>query len=170
METKEEVLLGVKELVEEQGLLFQKTYKISPVVARVFALLIIKGSEGLSFDKIISTIGAGKATVSGALKTLEDKKMASFYTKPGDRKRYFRPNPKHFINNLEDELEKAKNSLAMHHKINLFKVEANKILSDDDKLELPLVNPSNYTKYLTKQIETIEKFIEDLNSFWKDKF
>ncbi|KXX70386.1 GbsR/MarR family transcriptional regulator [Flammeovirga sp. SJP92] len=165
MENREDISKAMSILIEEQGVLFEKSYKLSPVAARVLSVLVINGSKGVTFDFLIEIVSASKATISSSLKTLSDRKMISYFTKPGDRKRYFTINKTFFISLLEEEAEKSRRSLAMHEKINEFKKLSNTLLEDDEKFEMPNSEPSLYARYLHGMINNLDSFIKDLKKY-----
>lgn len=165
MENREDISKVMSILIEEQGVLFEKNYSLSPVAARVLSVLAINGSKGVTFDFLIEIVAASKATISSSLKTLSDRKMVSYFTKPGDRKRYFIINKTFFISLLEEEAEKSRRSLAMHEKINEFKKQSNTLLEDDEKFEIPNPEPSLYARFLHGMINNLDSFIKDLKGY-----
>lgn len=81
-----------KELIEKFGVFFEKN-GLSPAQARIVGLLMIVDQAELTFDEIYSTLQLSKSAVSTALNSLAMMSRIEYYTKPGDRKRYFFVNP-----------------------------------------------------------------------------
>jgi DNA-binding transcriptional regulator GbsR (MarR family) len=77
-----------KQIVEDLGVQFEKTGR-SPMVARVFAFLLISDPPEKSFDEIIEFLGASKSAISNSLKALQDEGLVTYITKSGIRKRFF---------------------------------------------------------------------------------
>jgi DNA-binding transcriptional regulator GbsR (MarR family) len=82
-------LIDEKNFVEEIGITIENM-GMPPMQSRILGLLILRMPEGVSFDEIVEFLGASKSTVSSALKIFMQMKQISYYTKPGDRKRYFK--------------------------------------------------------------------------------
>ncbi|HEY9766141.1 MAG TPA: hypothetical protein V6C82_07235, partial [Chroococcales cyanobacterium] len=59
---------------------------------KLFALFLITG-ETLSLDEMARTTGTSKGTVSTNIRFLESIGLAEHFTKPGDRKDYYRIHP-----------------------------------------------------------------------------
>ncbi|MCP9234697.1 GbsR/MarR family transcriptional regulator [Lewinella sp. JB7] len=79
----------IKQRVEELGVFFEQT-KLTPMEARVFALLLLSDPPEMDFYAIQDFLQASKSTISNALKRLMAEGRVEYITKPGDRKRYFR--------------------------------------------------------------------------------
>lgn len=81
-----------KALIEKFGV-FHEQNGLSPAQARITALLMIIDQAELTFEEIYSALGLSKSAVSTALNSLAMMGRIEYYTKPGDRKRYFFVNP-----------------------------------------------------------------------------
>jgi DNA-binding transcriptional regulator GbsR (MarR family) len=81
-----------KAIVEKFGVFFEK-HGLSPAQARVVGLLMICDRAELTFEEICQTLQLSKSAVSTALNSLLMMGRIEYYTKPGDRKRYFYVNP-----------------------------------------------------------------------------
>lgn len=80
------------EIIEMFGNHFEKLYNIPPLAARILGTLIIDGCKtGLTFESLIEKIGASKSSISTNLNLLLKMDQISYITKPGDRKKYFKP-------------------------------------------------------------------------------
>ena len=78
-----------KELVEKLGVHFENVYHLAPVAARVLSYIVLNGRVGTSFDNLVTNIGASKSTISTHLNHLQGVKRIVYFTKPGERKKYF---------------------------------------------------------------------------------
>ena len=78
------------QLVEELGMLLEKNIKLSPLASRIYSLLILSSSEGLTFEEIRILIQASKSSISVNINVLLQLDYINYYTKTGNRKRYFR--------------------------------------------------------------------------------
>lgn len=94
------------ELIEKTGIHFEQT--MPPAAARILALLIVSDKEAYGFDEIKDLLKLSKSATSNGLSFLLGLKKVEYYTKSGDRKRYFRWSPrsimKHFREGIENVL------------------------------------------------------------------
>lgn len=96
-----------KILIEELGIHLENQHDIPPLAARIYASLIVTDREGLSFDQCQMSRCASKSSISTAINLLLKLGLISYFTKPGDRKRYFRTNTASgfYIKKLEEKLK-----------------------------------------------------------------
>lgn len=81
-----------EELIELFGIHFTTFHNLPPLGSRIFATLIIDGcSKGVTFEDLLERMGASKSSLSTNLNLLLKLGKISYYTLPGDRKKYFRP-------------------------------------------------------------------------------
>lgn len=97
-------------LIEELGIHLENQHEIPPLAARLYAMLVVTDREGLSFDECQISRCASKSSVSAALNLLLKLDLINYYTKPGDRKRYFRTTAANgfYLNKLEEKLKRIK--------------------------------------------------------------
>lgn len=79
------------ELIESLGVLGENQ-GMSPVTARISALLMVSDKLELTFDEIKDTLGLSKSATSTSINFLLQTGKAKYITKTGDRKRYFMSN------------------------------------------------------------------------------
>jgi DNA-binding transcriptional regulator GbsR (MarR family) len=83
-----------QEIIEMFGVHFEKTFNIPPLAARIIGTLIIEGCKsGLTFDELVNKIQASKSSVSTNLNLLQKMGKVNYFTKVGDRKKYFKAAP-----------------------------------------------------------------------------
>ncbi|NKI26647.1 MarR family transcriptional regulator [Arenibacter sp. 6A1] len=109
-----------KQLIEEIGLALEERMGISPLAARIYALLILSSYEGLTFEAIREIIGASKSSTSININVLLQLKHIEYYTKPGDRKRYFKGSKYFQINFLKQHEESIGGEISLIEKIIAF--------------------------------------------------
>lgn len=81
-----------EELIEMFGIHFETFHNLPPLGSRIFATLILDCTRtGITFEDIVERMGASKSSVSTNLNMLLKLNKISYYTLPGDRKKYFRP-------------------------------------------------------------------------------
>lgn len=79
-----------EQLIEEIGLGIEDQLNLSPLASRIYALVILSSDEGLTFEEIRATIMSSKSSTSVNINVLLQLDYIIFYTKPGDRRRYFK--------------------------------------------------------------------------------
>ena len=83
-----------EELIELFGIHFETFHNLPPLGSRIFATLILDGcSSGFTFEDLVERMGASKSSMSTNLNLLLKLGKISYYTLPGDRKKYFKPSP-----------------------------------------------------------------------------
>ncbi|WP_294820685.1 hypothetical protein [uncultured Flavobacterium sp.] len=83
-----------EELIELFGIHFEQYHHMPPLGSRIFATLILDCCNiGLTFEDLVERMGASKSSVSTNLNLLLKLGKITYYTLPGDRKKYFKPSP-----------------------------------------------------------------------------
>lgn len=109
-----------KELIEEIGLGIEGRLGLSPLAARIYALLTLSSYDGLTFEEIREIIGSSKSSTSVNLNILTQLQYVAYHTKPGDRKRYFKVSKYFQLKSLEHFHQSLKNEIALVDKITAF--------------------------------------------------
>ena len=130
-----------KELVERFGV-FTERSGASPAQARILSLLLVCDKAELTFDEIYQTLKISKSAASNAINSLLLMERIEYYTKPGDRKRYFVSR----IGQLEKYFEK----------------NLNKLLEINSLLKEVLTNRSKATKQFNTDLKKVIDFMEFL--------
>ncbi|MDP5062933.1 MAG: transcriptional regulator [Maribacter sp.] len=146
-------------LIEELGVHFEAEYNLPPLAARIFGNLVVTEELGLTFDDCQMKRGASKSSISTSLNLLLQLGMITYFTKSGDRRRYFKISDKStfFIKKLEQALKKAANESKMIQKVAEYDKQYNneKYLSNKAKME-------TYLNCLDKNEATNKETIEAL--------
>ncbi|MBJ7882517.1 GbsR/MarR family transcriptional regulator [Gelidibacter salicanalis] len=108
------------QLIEQVGFGLEERLKLSPLASRIYTLLILSSYEGLTFDDIRETLNASKSATSVNVNVLMQLNYVASYTKPGDRKRYFKLAKYSQVVSLETELQKIDIEMEMVEKINTY--------------------------------------------------
>nr|WP_320119609.1 MarR family transcriptional regulator [uncultured Marinifilum sp.] len=163
MKNRQELEIQKKLLVERYGLFMEKQDKLAPIAARIFATLLINKENGTTFDELVNFLEASKSTVSTNLKTLQKIEYIDFFTKPGDRKKYFILNPDGFLARIDEELKMYKIEHQLATEISDFKIQANKILDKPDE-KYPIYDKTPYLNYLTSTIDILKQLRKGIES------
>lgn len=108
------------ELIEKIGLNLETKLKLSPLASRIYTLLILSAYDGLTFEEIRQTIQASKSATSVNINVLTQLDYVVSYTKPGERKRYFKLAKHSQVIALEGELQKIRAEMEMVNEINSY--------------------------------------------------
>lgn len=114
------------ELIETLGLHLEGEHNLPPLAARIYAILILTNEDGLTFEDCLEKRGASKSSTSTSLNLLLNMRIVTYFTKPGDRRRYFTLAKKKtfFLTKLQENLkriETEKNIITLvmdHHRDN----------------------------------------------------
>jgi hypothetical protein len=89
-------LAQIKQKVEEIGVAFDKT-GAQPMIGRVLGFLMLADPPHQTFYAIQEFLGASKSSISNALNAMMFEGSVEYITFSGDRKRYFRLNVEHWL-------------------------------------------------------------------------
>ena len=92
-----------KQEVEDLGAFFERR-GMTPMEARVFALLLLAEPHYQDFYTIQEALAASKSSISNALNRLMTSRRVDYLTLPGDRKRYFKVNPELWLEEMKAEI------------------------------------------------------------------
>src|SRR5690606_23593601 len=90
------------QLVEKLGVHFENTDHLAPVAARIMAYVILTGKTGTTFEDLVSDLCASKSTISTHLNHLQGLNKLTYFTKSGDRKKYFILNPDYILQSINN--------------------------------------------------------------------
>ena len=147
-----------KKLIEEIGLHFEKLNQMAPLAARIYAMMILSPSDGHTFDEILEITQASKSSVSTQLNLLLQLKKVEYFTKSGDRKRYFRANRSYLKITLEDYYSSISEEIELVDKIINFNSTNNQ-----EKFEKSGKISLLFRDYLGHQKENIQNTIKKMS-------
>ena len=147
-------------LVEKLGIFLEKKEQIAPVAARIFSFIILTGKQGTTFDDLVTNLCASKSTISTHLNHLQDLKKLEYFTKPGDRKKYFIVNVDTMLQGINRMLEEWKGEKQLHEEVKTYKVDANSKLEKEHQFEFGYHDSS--IEFLHGAILSISKLKESL--------
>ena len=150
------------ELVERLGIHFEKKQQLAPVAARILSYVILTGKQGTTFEDLVLNLCASKSTISTHLNHLQDLKKITYFTKTGDRKKYFILDHDTMIRDIGNLVEAWKAEQQLHEEIMDFKKEANKNLSDENKFDCYF--HESFLEFHEEAIKSITKLKETIVS------
>ncbi|HRP91051.1 MAG TPA: ArsR family transcriptional regulator [Edaphocola sp.] len=150
-------------LVESLGIYLEMNRLVAPLAARIMATLIINGEYGTSFEQLIKDLEASKSTISTHLTNLESQQIISFYTKCGDRKRYYIMKPGYISRKINQLIEQWRAEINIHKKVLEYKLAFNKNCNTPEEMvsitfhEQSIKFLADTIEYLTQQIKEFQK-------------
>ncbi|SFZ90480.1 hypothetical protein SAMN05428642_101960 [Flaviramulus basaltis] len=155
-------------LVEKLGVLLESKEQLAPVEARILSYIILTGKIGTTFEDLVTHLCASKSTISTHLNHLQDLKKIIYFTKPGDRKKYFTINQDNILQSIDNMIQSWLDQKDLHVEIRDYKENANSV-TEDEASKFDLGFHDNYIKFLdeaTKSISELRtKIIENNNQF-----
>lgn len=130
------------------GVHLEHKEQLAPLAARILANLVLKGKKGETFENLVADLNASKSTIFTHLTTLQASNRITYYTKPGDRKKYFILSPNALINSMDEIIENWKEEREIHLEISSYKKEINETLSPDSSEKFDLEFHYEYLNYL----------------------
>lgn len=152
---KEELEKEKMGLIEKLGVIMEKKYKLAPVAARIMSSLILSGKQALTFDEFVQQLQASKSTISTNLEHLQNLKRIEYFTKPGDRKRYFKLNTNFTVEVLDEMIQGWETEKVVNQEILEYKQKRNSYNSEHN---LPLFDLEFQKSLLVFLEETTEAF------------
>lgn len=150
----EEALKNQKcKLVEKLGVHFENKDNLAPVAARILAYVILTGKQGATFEDLVSDLCASKSTISTHLNHLQNLKKLEYFTKTGDRKKYFTINHGTMIQGIHVMLNQWEEQKLLHLEIIEYKAIANNYLDEENKFKLDF--HKGYITFLDEAILSI---------------
>lgn len=132
-------------LVEKLGVHLEEVDNFAPLAARIVALVILNGKKGTTFDQLVDNLCASKSTISTHLTHLQSLKKLSYFTKTGDRKKYFVVSRDRILQNIDDMITMWSTQKNLHEEIKEYKNECNLIATvEEEKFDLGF-----HTDYIT---------------------
>lgn len=154
-----------EEIIETLGVHLEQEHNLPPLAARIYAILILTDQDGITFEDCLEKRGASKSSTSTSLNLLMNMGLITYFTKPGDRRRYFKTAKKKtfFLSKLQENLnrvEREKHIITMvmgyHQKYCPKKYEEGQVRT---QVYLDCVNESK--KILKKSIKKFESILND---------
>lgn len=154
---EEELQQQKKNLIEQLGVHFEGE-NLAPLAGRIFATLILTGKKGVTFDELVTNLCAGKSTISTHLDQLQATNRVQYFTKPGDRKRYFTVNPNLMLEIIDEKINKWEGEKKIHEEILKYKKNRNALCGKKDDFQFDLDFQKDFLTYLEETTAAVQKF------------
>lgn len=146
------------ELVEKLGVHFENAYRLAPVAARILSFVVLNGRSGTTFDDLVTNLGASKSTISTHLNHLQGIKKILYFTKSGDRKKYFIINEDSIVMSIDEMIDSWAKLRELHVEIKMYKQSLNIMETIDANSKFDSEFHDNYIKF----IDDVTKSISEL--------
>ena len=161
---KEEICKQKMSLVEKLGVHLENREQLAPVAARILAYIILTGKKGTTFEEMVTVLCASKSTISTHLNHLQDLNKIQYFTKTGDRKKYFVIKKDTIIQHIDNMVSHWDEERKIHVEIKDYKESINnvKIENDDEKFDLSFHD--DYIQFIDGASDSIKALREKLTN------
>ncbi len=146
-----------EKLIEKLGVHLECREQLAPLAARILSTLILTGKRGVTFDSLVSELSASKSTISTHLTTLQAANRITYYTKCGDRKKYFIMMPDAMLNAMTEMVKNWKCERDLHFEIMEYKKDLNDTLYKESNDFFDLEFHKDYLDFLDQASASIER-------------
>lgn len=139
---------------------YEKFYKLPPLTARIYALLVFNNCpEGLTFEALLEIFHASKSSISHSISVLVELKFIEQFKKDNERKRYFRANKNLFLMRLEDVQERLLHEMDVYSKLRSYKQTNANMLFNQEAFDFYIGHLAETTNSLEKTIQNLKLYI-----------
>lgn len=143
-------------LVERLGVFMEQKEQLAPVAARIMSYIVLTGKTGTTFEDLVRDLCASKSTISTHLNHLADLKRILYFTKTGDRKKYYTINDDSIIQSIDTLMESWMTQNELHVEIKNYKRKINdQNLEGASKFDLDFHD--NYIQFLDEVTRSVSK-------------
>jgi DNA-binding transcriptional regulator GbsR (MarR family) len=159
---KEGVCKEKMALVEKLGVHLENREQLAPVAARILSYIILTGKIGTTFEDMVKILCASKSTISTHLNHLQDLNKIVYFTKTGDRKKYFIINKDMVVQHISSMVIKWKEDREIHLELKNYKEEINNTKKENEKFDLSFHD--DYIKFIDGASASVEELREKLTN------
>ena len=142
-------------LVEKLGVHLEDREQLAPVAARILAYIILTGKKGVTFEDMVTILCASKSTISTHINHLQDLNKIVYFTKTGDRKKYFIINKGMVLQHIDGMINKWSEEREMHLEIKNYKETINNKKNENEKFDLHFHD--DYIKFIDGATSSVEE-------------
>ena len=155
-----------QDLVERLGVFMEQKEQLAPVAARILSYIVLTGKTGTTFEDLVRDLCASKSTISTHLNHLADLKRIVYFTKTGDRKKYYTINEDSIIQSIDVMMESWIIQKELHQEIKNYKGKIN-AHNIEGILKFDLEFHDDYIQFLdevTRSVSTLRSKIIEKNT------
>ncbi|UMB59752.1 MarR family transcriptional regulator [Lutibacter sp. A80] len=162
MKEKEDLLKEKMALVEELGVHFECNDNLSPLASRIIVYLILNGAQGATFEELVDALKASKSSISTNLHLLQSMDRISYFTKCGDRKRYFKLSSNYIMTRMTERISLWENEKNNHLKIYNYKEKMLKLNNEYKEDHVSLQFNKQHMVFISKMITNLKELKQNL--------
>lgn len=151
------------DLIEKLGVVLEGEEKLAPVAGRIMAYVILKGKSGTVFEDLVTDLCASKSTISTHLHHLQSLKKIVYFTKSGDRKKYFIINKDIIYQSIDDMVESWQSQKELHLEIKDYKEHINTSSALDGPSKFDLEFHDDFIQFLEEATKAILELRAKIN-------
>jgi len=144
-------------LVEKLGVHIENRDQLAPVAARILSFIILTGKKGTTFEEMVTVLCASKSTISTHLNHLQDLNKIEYFTKTGDRKKYFVINKGMVVQHIDTLISQWQEIRNLHVEIKQYKENTNKHKVENEEEKFDLNFHDDYIKFLDGAATSIKE-------------
>ncbi|WP_218597862.1 GbsR/MarR family transcriptional regulator [Polaribacter sp. NJDZ03] len=154
---KEKICKVKMGLVEKLGVHLEDREHLAPVAARILSYIILTGKKGTTFEDMVTILCASKSTISTHLNHLQDLNKIVYFTKTGDRKKYFIINKGMVLQHIDNMINKWGEEREIHLELKNYKetINTKKIENESEKFDLSFHD--DYIKFIDGATASVEE-------------
>ncbi|MDO3695721.1 transcriptional regulator [Wenyingzhuangia sp. chi5] len=145
------------ELVEKLGVHFEKKEGLAPVAARVFSYIVLNGKGGTTFEELIENLCASKSTISTHLTHLQGLNKIKYYTKTGDRKKYYIMNYDSMVQGINKTIDDWNEEMKIHQEVMAYKLTVNQLKETPNEEKFNIEFHVDFIEFLNKTIASVKE-------------
>lgn len=148
------ICIEKEDLVERLGVFMEQKEHLAPLAARILSYIVLTGKIGTTFEDLVRDLSASKSTISTHLNHLADLKRIVYFTKTGDRKKYYTINEDSIIQSIDSMMESWMIQNELHQEIKDYKKKINlQNIAGASKFDLDF--HENYIKFLNEVTQSV---------------
>jgi len=144
-------------LVEKLGVHLENREQLAPVAARILSYIVLTGKKGATFEDMVKILCASKSTISTHLNHLQDLKKIEYFTKTGDRKKYFIINKDMILQHIDNMMQEWGQIKELHLEIKNYKETINNVKIENEEEKFNLNFHNDYIKFLDEASLSIKE-------------
>ncbi|MCC6384404.1 MAG: winged helix-turn-helix domain-containing protein [Bacteroidia bacterium] len=149
-------------LIERIGVYFEKAEKLPPVAGRILASIMLTCKHGITFEQLVQEMQASKSTVFTHLSYFESTGRIDYYTKSGDRKRYYIPPADGLLNFINEKIKELQSQCTLHQDVISYKEAVNQKWKNDPARQCNLKFNKDIISMLEDHINLLSKLKTEL--------
>jgi DNA-binding transcriptional regulator GbsR (MarR family) len=161
---KENICNEKMALVEKLGVHLEHREHLAPVAARILSYIILTGKKGATFEDMVTILCASKSTISTHLNHLQDLNKILYFTKTGDRKKYFVINSDTIIQSINNMILEWESEKELHEEMTDYKLKINSLETTTADLQFDLTYHNNYINFLNLAMASMTQLKEKVTA------